>query len=994
MMKAKKFRRRADDDDDADGDESEKVVVKPVSEKSGKEKGKEKSVPKTGGPVLLSFAEDDEYADSRGTKTTGCVLKSGSRRDKSRGKPAAKPGDTSLLSFEDDAATFVNGASTLRSKKKSGFGADKGSGPKLGFGRDKSLSNSSAPSNVQPHAGEYTKEKLAELQRNTIRLGAPAPPPVDNKSSEPVVVLKGLVKPAGITNGSLGEGNEHRESLGQSNISDVRARIDKGRERDESDRLKRDKDDAESRLGLMGIGIGAESGGITHIPDAAAIAAAKAKRERLRQAQAAPDYISLATGDGADLRSKLRESAFGVDQDDDGERREDDDSSADEAEVQGRLAFLGDTTASQKNRAGGVFDSVEERAIERGPLEEQGDEDDEDEDRRWEEEQLRKGVGKRVDEATNRSAAATTTGPSQAPNSGFGAAAPTSGSGWGWGQSSEKLSIQQQAEAAMAKLQEDLTRMKEKHIRTEAQFARTQDYLESAVKNVSTLERTLTAAGDKYLYMQKLRDYISILCDFLQDKAPLIEELEEHMQRLHEERANAVTERRVGDHSDELAEVEAAVGAAKAVFSKGGGTATALSAAAAAAFSARDASNLGPQLDEFGRDVNLQKRMESKRHAQARAKRAAKAASRRTTSLTSGNGDGVGSQRVEGESSSDESESEATAYQSRREEVLDTTARIFGDAIEDYAQLRKVKETLETWKSRYPAAYRDGYVSLSAPSIFAPFVRLELLQWDPLYGDAGFTNMDWYKLLSDYGMPQDGKEPEEGDLDGDIVPKLVEKVALPILHHEIAHCWDRLSTQGTRRAVIAVEDILVYVPASSEPLQELMSAVRNRMADAVSTLDVPTWSLQVINAVPQAARFSAQKFGTALRLLRNIGMWKNVLALSLLEELALDKLLSAKILPHLRTLRDTLHDAVTRTERVISALDRVWLGSPQLSPKLASLVEYMTTLTRLVEKKKDSGASVDDTVGLARRVKVMLVKLNEYDRAHQLAKHFQLKEAL
>jgi GC-rich sequence DNA-binding factor len=64
------------------------------------------------------------------------------------------------------------------------------------------------------------------------------------------------------------------------------------------------------------------------------------------------------------------------------------------------------------------------------------------------------------------------------------------------------------------------------------------------------------------------------------------------------------------------------------------------------------------------------------------------------------------------------------------------------------------------------------------------------------------------------------------------------------------------------------------------------------------------------------------------------------------------------------------------------------------SPKLASLVEYVTSLTRLVEKQRNGGKSIEDSFGLARRVKVVLVKLNEYDRAWQLAKHFQLKEAL
>lgn len=82
-----------------------------------------------------------------------------------------------------------------------------------------------------------------------------------------------------------------------------------------------------------------------------------------------------------------------------------------------------------------------------------------------------------------------------------------------------------------------------------------------------------------------------------------------------------------------------------------------------------------------------------------------------------------------------------------------------------------------------------------------------------------------------------------------------------------------------------------------------------------------------MTAVPKAAPIAAQKFGTSIRLLRNIALWKDVLALPVLEELALDELLSSKILPHLRTLLTTLHDAVTRTERVFAALSGVWVGS-------------------------------------------------------------------
>ena len=39
-------------------------------------------------------------------------------------------------------------------------------------------------------------------------------------------------------------------------------------------------------------------------------------------------------------------------------------------------------------------------------------------------------------------------------------------------------------------------------------------------------------------------------------------------------------------------------------------------------------------------------------------------------------------------------------------------------------------------------AYRDAYMSLSAAAVFAPFVRLELLKWDPIFtGQAGAASL-------------------------------------------------------------------------------------------------------------------------------------------------------------------------------------------------------------------------------------------------------------
>lgn len=95
-----------------------------------------------------------------------------------------------------------------------------------------------------------------------------------------------------------------------------------------------------------------------------------------------------------------------------------------------------------------------------------------------------------------------------------------------------------------------------------------------------------------------------------------------------------------------------------------------------------------------------------------------------------------------------------------------------------------------------------------------------------------------HSLLFDYGVPEDGSDFSPDDADADLVPGLVEKVALPILRHDIAHCWDFLSSRESKNAVSATTLIINYVPASSEPLKELIAAIRTRLADAVANIVV------------------------------------------------------------------------------------------------------------------------------------------------------------
>ncbi|EEF49657.1 transcriptional repressor ILP1 [Ricinus communis] len=851
-------------------------------------------------------------------------------------KSSSKP--KKLLSFADDEEEDEETPRPSKQKPSKTKSSHKLTAPKDRLSSSSTTSTTSTNTNsnnvLLPQAGTYTKEALLELQKKTRTLAKPSskPPPPPPSSSEPKIILKGLLKPT------------LPQTLNQQDADPPQ------------DEIIIDED-------------------YSLIPDEDTIKKIRAKRERLRQSRAtAPDYISL---DGGAATS----DAF----------------SDEEPEFRNRIAMIGkkDNTTPTTHAVFQDFDNGNDSHV---IAEETVVNDEDEEDKIWEEEQFRKALGKRMDDPSSSTPSLFPT-PSTSTitttnNHRHSHIVPTIGGAFGPTPGLDALSVPQQSHIARKALLDNLTRLKESHNRTVSSLTKADENLSASLMNITALEKSLSAAGEKFIFMQKLRDFVSVICEFLQHKAPYIEELEEQMQTLHEQRASAILERRTADNDDEMMEVKTALEAAKKVFSARGSNEAAITAAMNAAQDAsasmKEQINLPVKLDEFGRDINQQKRLDMKRRAEARQRRKAQ------KKLSSVEVDGS-NQKVEGESSTDESDSESAAYQSNRDLLLQTADQIFGDASEEYCQLSVVKQRFENWKKEYSTSYRDAYMSISAPAIFSPYVRLELLKWDPLHEDAGFFHMKWHSLLSDYGLPQDGSDLSPEDADANLVPELVEKVAIPILHHEIAHCWDMLSTRETKNAVFATNLVTDYVPASSEALAELLLAIRTRLTDAVVSIMVPTWSPIELKAVPRAAQIAAYRFGMSVRLMKNICLWKDILSLPVLEKLALDDLLCRKVLPHLQSVASNVHDAVTRTERIIASLSGVWAGTSvtaSRSHKLQPLVDCVMSLGKRLKDKHPLGASEIEVSGLARRLKKMLVELNDYDKAREIARMFSLREAL
>ncbi|XP_077865029.1 PAX3- and PAX7-binding protein 1-like [Saccoglossus kowalevskii] len=117
----------------------------------------------------------------------------------------------------------------------------------------------------------------------------------------------------------------------------------------------------------------------------------------------------------------------------------------------------------------------------------------------------------------------------------------------------------------------------------------------------------------------------------------------------------------------------------------------------------------------------------------------------------------------------------------KKESLLASSYSLFEDVVEEFSTFEGIKPHFEKWKHQYSDSYKEAYISLCLPKLFSPFIRLQLLNWNPLEPHCvDIEEMRWFESLIFYGFREyDGIDKE--DLDNKLMPSLVEKVILPKL---------------------------------------------------------------------------------------------------------------------------------------------------------------------------------------------------------------------
>ncbi|XP_061720751.1 PAX3- and PAX7-binding protein 1 isoform X4 [Cydia pomonella] len=376
--------------------------------------------------------------------------------------------------------------------------------------------------------------------------------------------------------------------------------------------------------------------------------------------------------------------------------------------------------------------------------------------------------------------------------------------------------------------------------------------LEAAAATRSACGARTGALDAAYRRAQAARGFLTDLIECLDEKLPLLEALEARALALHRRRCEFLTERRRADVQDQALDT--------------------LAPARAGALKPADSE------EKIRRTAEREGRRRARRLKREAAAAAAGAPPPRS--------------HRDGDSSDDDlPPSEEHYYRQEKESIRAAAAAVFADALPAWRSARGVCARLARWRRRDPTLYADAYVADCLPKLIAPYVRHQLILWNPLADEDNedYERMDWYKWLMMYGVrneklsseSEQSSDEESGgggavtvsedgvraDPDLMLVPAVVCGVVLPKLAEVVDAAWDPVCV----RACVRLRQLLVRacaLPGAAPAVARVASAARARLQRALNA-DVFLPPLPINQALDGASgAFWRRCLGAGVRLLR------------------------------------------------------------------------------------------------------------------------------
>ncbi|KAK3577424.1 hypothetical protein CHS0354_032273 [Potamilus streckersoni] len=509
-------------------------------------------------------------------------------------------------------------------------------------------------------------------------------------------------------------------------------------------------------------------------------------------------------------------------------------------------------------------------------------------------------------------------------------------------------------EAIIKRLRDRLSSMDEVHRSHEQERESLVTNIADTEKSIDNCNNSCKSLEDRFRFFQEMRGYVRDLVECLNEKVPAINQLETRMHNILQGRATKLISRRQQDVRDQCQDYM---------------------------------TNKTQVVMESSEDQAKQRRIAEREARRARRRRA------RENKNIVGHHDGLSSD-------DEENQSEITKFNLERDDIFRVKEDLFEDVMEDFKELDAVRERFSQWKLEYGETYKEAYIGLCLPKLVNPFVRLQLLDWNPLEENcADFEEKRWFECLLFYGF-KEGEPIDKEDDDVKLLPSIVEKILIPKLAKLAELVWDPLSTAQTSRLVNLVQKLQRDCPSVNRESKNIQVLLRTLVSRMKKTLDddifMPLYPKQVLenrNSGPSV--FFHRQSWICIKLLGNILSWHGILANKVLQGLGLDGILNRYIILGLHSTPFNT-ETLQKCQAIVSTFPKQWFSDMEgdkTLPQLENLCRFLMYAASILDKASNTPRDSErkEYRDQIKQISKMLVNIHAMDHAVDLSNKYSFK---
>ena len=405
----------------------------------------------------------------------------------------------------------------------------------------------------------------------------------------------------------------------------------------------------------------------------------------------------------------------------------------------------------------------------------------------------------------------------------------------------------------------------------------------------------------EYQFYQEMRQYVKDLVGCLRENVRVIRSLEESALALWKNQAERIIERRRQDIQDESKQVTS--------------------------------SNKGMQ-DKSSNDADFIQRVRERE-----ARRTRRRGARQIQQNSSSHYDGLSSD-------DEETTMDQAHFKTEMDRIRTASAAVFDDVLDDFCNLRNILKRFDDWRTQHNNSYNDAYIALCIPKLLFPFIKQQLILWNPLLPSTRhFEEEEWYKELSVFGLklfPLDGYEDSANVLDDTkVVSSVVEKVLFVKFTNFIHHIWDPMSTRQTVQLSLLLKELnrdYSFMTSDNHQCQKLIQVLCKRLQTAVDN-DIFIPLLPPSSEESPASIFLERQTWSCIKLFKNVMLLDGILSHKVLCEIAFDSILNRYILLALQT---SVRNVSYKCKRIVESIPKQWIKQhDDVKVHLSSLARFL-----------------------------------------------------